>query len=73
MTSYVAYCGVSTAEQGRSGLGLEAQQEAIARFMRPGDRLLSEPFIEVETGKRCDRPQLREALRQAQAHGATLL
>jgi len=73
MTSFVAYCRVSTAEQGRSGLGLEAQQEAIARFMRPGDRLLSDPFIEVETGKRCDRPQLREALKHAQQHGATLL
>jgi len=73
MTAYVAYCRVSTAEQGRSGLGLEAQREAIARFMRPGDRLLSEPFIEIETGKRPDRPQLREALRHAQEHGATLL
>jgi DNA invertase Pin-like site-specific DNA recombinase len=73
MTAYVAYCRVSTAEQGRSGLGLEAQQEAIARFMRPGDRLLSEPFIEIETGKRPDRPQLRKALRHAKEHGATLL
>jgi DNA invertase Pin-like site-specific DNA recombinase len=73
MTSYVVYCRVSTAEQGRSGLGLEAQQEAITRFLKPGDRLVGDPFVEIESGKRPDRPQLRAALDYARQRGATLL
>lgn len=70
MTDYVAYVRVSTIEQGRSGLGLEAQEEAIRRFLRDGDRLV---YVEVESGKRADRPELAKALRHARLTGATLL
>jgi DNA invertase Pin-like site-specific DNA recombinase len=61
--AFVAYYRVSTDRQGRSGLGLEAQREAAARFLagHPGAALLGE-FTEVESGSRADRPQLAAAL-----------
>lgn len=71
--TYVAYLRVSTAGQGRSGLGLEAQQAAIDAFLRPGDRLLPPPYVEVESGRNSDRPKLRDALARCHATGATLL
>ncbi|KFG90690.1 hypothetical protein BV98_001895 [Sphingobium herbicidovorans NBRC 16415] len=73
MTSYVAYARVSTAKQGRSGLGLEAQQAAIAAYVKAGDTLLAPTYVEVESGKRTDRPELANALRHAKLTGATLL
>lgn len=73
MATYVQYIRVSTAEQGRSGLGLEAQEEAIRRFVKEDDRLLLPPFVEIESGKRTDRPQLAKALAHARLTGATLL
>lgn len=71
--SFVAYLRVSTEKQGRSGLGLEAQQAAINAFLRPGDRLLAPPFVEVESGRNSDRPQLAAALDRCRRTGATLL
>ncbi|MAM38508.1 MAG: resolvase [Erythrobacter sp.] len=73
MTDYVAYMRVSTAKQGRSGLGLEAQQSAINAYLRPSDRLLTPPFVETESGKRNDRPELAKALHRCKLTGATLL
>jgi len=73
MTDYVAYARVSTARQGRSGLGLEAQQAAINAFLREGDRLLSPTYVEIESGKRNDRPELEKALNRCKLTGATLL
>jgi DNA invertase Pin-like site-specific DNA recombinase len=73
VTDYVAYARVSTARQGKSGLGLEAQQAAINAFLREGDRLLTPPFVEVESGKRNDRPELDKALNRCKLTGATLL
>lgn len=72
--AFVAYYRVSTNRQGRSGLGLEAQREAVARFLagHPGAALLSE-FTEVESGKRADRPQLAAALALARRRRATLV
>src|SRR5215471_12808154 len=70
--NFVSYSRVSTAEQGRSGLGLEAQQAAITRYLRDDDQVLAD-FIEIESGKRCDRPELRRALDYCQRHRATLL
>ena len=72
-TTYVAYLRVSTDKQGQSGLGLEAQQAAISAFLRPGDRLHEPPYVEVESGKRVDRPQLQAALARCRETGATLL
>ena len=73
MTTYLAYARVSTAKQGRSGLGLEAQQAAIDAFLKPGDTLLAPVYVEVESGKRNDRPELARALAHAKLTGATLL
>ena len=70
---FVSYLRVSTRGQGRSGLGLEAQRSAVSAHMagRHG-RLLAE-LVEVESGKRNDRPRLAEALALCRLHGATLL
>lgn len=67
----VAYCRVSTSEQGRSGLGLEAQQRAIQLFCEANDIELVETFVEVQSGKLSDttqdRPELGRALMMAKA------
>ncbi len=73
MTSYVAYARVSTAKQGRSGLGLEAQKAAIQAFIKDGDRLLAPTYVEIESGKDSDRPELAKALKRAKLTGSTLL
>jgi DNA invertase Pin-like site-specific DNA recombinase len=72
---YVAYYRVSTAKQGRSGLGLEAQEAAVASFIasRAADAKLLASFTEVESGKRDDRPELAKAMERARLTGAALL
>lgn len=69
----VVYMRVSTARQGRSGLGLEAQQATIADFVRQRGAEVVQAFTEVESGKRADRPELARALHLAKVTGATLL
>ena len=73
MKPLVAYCRVSTAEQGRSGLGLEAQREAIERFAAAEGFTVVASFEEVETGKGADalerRPKLNAALAAAKTYG----
>ena len=73
MKPLVAYYRVSTREQGRSGLGLEAQREAIARFAETEGFELVAEFTDIETGKGADaldrRPQLAAALETARRHG----
>jgi DNA invertase Pin-like site-specific DNA recombinase len=68
---YVAYYRVSTKRQGMSGLGLDAQRDAVRRFVGEG-QLVAE-FEEVESGKRSDRPALDSALRECRLRGATLV
>ena len=71
---HVAYYRVSTGKQGRSGLGLEAQQEAVRRHLNGGTWELVAEFTEVESGKRHEnRPKLTEALRLCKLTGATLI
>lgn len=74
---FIAYYRVSTQKQGASGLGLEAQQAAVARYLNGGAWELIGEFREVETGKGADalakRPQLRAALDACKKNGATLL
>jgi DNA invertase Pin-like site-specific DNA recombinase len=69
MQPIVAYHRVSTAAQGRSGLGLEAQRKAIAAFAQAEGFEIVAEFTEVETGKGSDaldrRPQLKAALKAA--------
>lgn len=70
---FVAYFRVSTQRQGASGLGLEAQRAAVEAFVaQRGGQVLAER-VEVESGKRADRPQLAEALAEAKKLGAVLL
>ncbi|MDB5595796.1 MAG: site-specific recombinase, invertase Pin [Hyphomicrobiales bacterium] len=71
--SFVAYYRVSTERQGRSGLGLEAQQEAVRSYLNGGSWKLVAEVVEVESGIRSDRPKLAEALRLSRLHGATLI
>ena len=70
---YVAYYRVSTDQQGRSGLGLEAQREIVSRYLNGGNWDLIGEFTEVESGKRNDRPELAEALRLCRKRRATLV
>ncbi|MFC7477954.1 recombinase family protein [Dankookia sp. GCM10030260] len=72
MTGFVAYYRVSTDRQGRSGLGLDAQRAAVASFM-VGRGELSAEFVEVESGRKNDRPQLSAALDQCRRQRATLV
>jgi DNA invertase Pin-like site-specific DNA recombinase len=77
MRLVVAYLRVSTDRQGKSGLGIEAQREAVARFAAAeGLEVLAE-FVEVETGKGCDalerRPMLRDALAAARKAKAAVV
>lgn len=70
---FIAYYRVSTARQGRSGLGLDAQQAAVRGYLNGGAWSLVSEVIEVESGKRNDRPKLAEALRLCRLHKATLI
>lgn len=71
MTAYFAYYRVSTQKQGASGLGLEAQQAAVISFLK-GDRPQGE-YVEIESGKKNQRPQLLAAMAAARAAGGVLL
>jgi DNA invertase Pin-like site-specific DNA recombinase len=70
---FVSYLRVSTARQGRSGLGLEAQRDAVKNYLDGGKWKLLAEIVEVESGKKNDRPKLKEALHRARVTGATLV
>jgi DNA invertase Pin-like site-specific DNA recombinase len=70
---FIAYYRVSTKRQGKSGLGLSAQQEAVREYLNGGKWKLVEEVVEVESGKRKDRPDLLRALQLCKVHNATLL
>ena len=69
----IAYYRVSTAKQGASGLGLEAQREAVHRYLNGGDCHLAAEFTEIESGKKSDRAALKEALGACRLHNARLV
>ena len=64
---------MTTARQGRSGLGLAAQREAIRQYLDGGKWTLVKEFVEVESGKKADRPELAKALHLAKVTGSTLV
>src|SRR5438552_16543929 len=70
---FVAYFRVSTDRQGKSGLGLEAQREAVLNYLNGGNWQLVGEFTEVESGKDSDRPQLAAALAACRKHKAKLV
>jgi DNA invertase Pin-like site-specific DNA recombinase len=71
---HTAYYRVSTAQQGRSGLGLEAQRAAVMAYLNGGAWTLAGEFTEVESGKgTANRPELAKALQLAKLTGGTLV
>src|SRR5215472_8135339 len=70
---FVSYYRVSTGRQGKSGLGIEAQREAVKAYLNGGDWQIVDEFTEVESGKNSDRPALEEALAAARLHRAALV
>jgi DNA invertase Pin-like site-specific DNA recombinase len=69
----VAYLRVSTEKQGRSGLGLESQRASVRDFLAIGSWPLVAEFVEVESGRKNDRPQLEKALAECRVHQAALV
>jgi DNA invertase Pin-like site-specific DNA recombinase len=72
MEKYIAYYRVSTQKQGNSGLGIEAQKSALIKFINPSDILVQE-LIDIESGKKNNRPNLLKAIELCKKHEATLL
>jgi DNA invertase Pin-like site-specific DNA recombinase len=72
LTRYVAYFRVSTATQGRSGLGLAAQQTKIREFLNSDDEVIAE-YIEIQSGKIDTRTELWNAITHAKKHSAKML
>ena len=70
---FIAYYRVSTAKQGQSGLGLEAQQAAVTDYLSTNTGELVKEYTEIQSGSKNNRPELQAALRQCRLTGATLL
>lgn len=70
---FVVYLRVSTDRQGRSGLGLDTQQEDVSRYVAQAGGTILAKYKEVESGKTNDRPELAKALKQCRLTGAVLL
>src|SRR5215467_14013309 len=70
---FVSYLRVSTDKQGRSGLGIEAQRAAVASYLSGFGASLTAEFVEIESGKRADRPELARALAECRMRKATLV
>lgn len=73
MKKAIAYYRVSTDRQGKSGLGLEAQQEAVRQFAQQESYHVTAEFIEIESGKKNQRPELLAALEQCKKQRAILI
>lgn len=73
MAKFIAYYRVSTDRQGKSGLGLEAQQQAVTEYLNSAGGRLIDSYTEIESGKRNQRPQLATALNACRKQKATLI
>jgi DNA invertase Pin-like site-specific DNA recombinase len=72
MTDFIAYYRVSTDKQGAAGLGMDAQREAVTRFIGQRGQIVAE-YVEVESGRKANRPKLRAALDECKNRRATLI
>src|SRR5713226_4200926 len=72
MADIISYYRVSTKQQGESGLGLDAQETAVQSYARQIGGRIKASYVEVESGKRSDRPELAKALAHARRSKATL-
>jgi DNA invertase Pin-like site-specific DNA recombinase len=70
---FITYTRVSTQRQGQSGLGLDAQRYAVAQYLGANRRHVIGEFVEVESGRKTNRPELLKALAACRFHGATLV
>jgi DNA invertase Pin-like site-specific DNA recombinase len=70
---WISYLRVSTDRQGKSGLGLEAQRNAVAKYLNGGNWAVVKEYVEVESGKRSDRPKLAEAIKACRVYGVKLV
>jgi DNA invertase Pin-like site-specific DNA recombinase len=70
---FIAYLRVSTDKQGERGYGLDAQRKAVADYLNGGSWELLGEYVEVESGKRSDRPKLVEALAACKRQRARLV
>ncbi|MGD7069371.1 recombinase family protein [Acetobacter sp. AAB5] len=73
MNRFIGYYRVSTEKQGKSGLGLQSQQDAVSNFVTHRNGTLLQEFREVESGGKNDRPELFKAMEACRLYGATLL
>lgn len=73
MATFISYYRVSTKKQGASGLGLEAQEQAVGNYLKGIDGRLLSTYTEVESGKKADRPELLKALAHCRRSKATLI
>lgn len=71
--NFIAYYRVSTERQGRSGLGLEAQQEAVGRYLAGVGGQAQETFTEIESGRHNQRPELLAAIAACRKRKARLV
>ncbi|GAN69123.1 recombinase family protein [Acetobacter orleanensis] len=70
---FIAYYRVSTERQGKSGLGLEAQQKSVLDYLSGANSTLVAEFTDIESGKNNSRPELTKALSLAKLTGAILI
>jgi DNA invertase Pin-like site-specific DNA recombinase len=70
---FVLYYRVSTQRQGQSGLGLEAQQQQAMQYLQQVNGHMIQEFVEVESGRKANRPELEKAIDLCRAYNATLL
>ena len=70
---FISYLRVSTDKQGKSGLGIEAQRQAVERYLNGGRWTVAAEYVETESGRRSDRAKLAAALAHAKAIKAKLV
>ena len=73
MSRFVAYLRVSTEKQGEQGHGINAQRQAIQNYLAASNSELLDEYVEVESGKKNDRPELKKAINRCKTSRSTLI